>query len=209
MRARRADWHDEYTWPTLWRFFQPSRAAHGSYWFYWTTHDEIAWKKNYRRWMQFLDDYKNHGGRVAAGSDAGFIYKVYGFALIRELELLQEAGFHPLEVVRAATLSGAELLGRQSEIGTVERGKKADLLVVSEDPLANFKVLYGTGAMRLDDETQRVERVGGVRWTIKDGIVFDAPSLLEDVREMVASERAREAGVGEADTAGAGGQARP
>ena len=193
MRARNADWHEEYTWPTLWRFFQPNRAAHGSYWFYWTTADEIAWKQNYARWMRFINEYKNRGGRVAAGSDAGFIYKVYGFAYIRELELLQEAGFHPLEVIRAATLKGAELLRADAEIGTVEEGKRADLVVVSENPLQNLKVLYGTGAIKLNDDTGSVERVGGVRWTIKDGIVFDAKELLSDVRDLVAAEKLREA----------------
>ena len=193
MRARNADWHEDYTWPTLWRFFQPNRAAHGSYWFYWTTADEIAWKQNYARWMRFINEYKNRGGRVAAGSDAGFIYKVYGFAYIRELELMQEAGFHPLEVIRAATLKGAELLRADAEIGTVEEGKRADLVVVSENPLQNLKVLYGTGAIKLNDDTGSVERVGGVRWTIKDGIVFDAKQLLSDVRDLVAAEKAREA----------------
>ena len=193
MRARNADWHADYTWPTLWRFFQANRAAHGSYWFYWTTADEIAWKRNYQRWMQFVNDYKNRGGRVAAGSDAGFIYKVYGFAFVRELELLQEAGFHPLEVVRAASLKGAELLRSDSQIGTVEEGKLADVVILDENPLENFKVLYGTGALKLDDASRKTIRVGGVRWTIKDGIVFDAKALLADVRSMVAAEKAREA----------------
>ncbi len=49
MRDMNADWHDEYTLPTLWDFFQPNRNAHGSYWFDWTTDDEIAWKKNYQQ----------------------------------------------------------------------------------------------------------------------------------------------------------------
>ena len=98
MRERNAEWHDEYTLPTLWDFFTPSRYAHGSYWFDWTTDEEIAWKENFRIWMQFLNDYKNNGGRVTTGSDSGYIYKIYGFGYIRELELLREAGFHPLEV---------------------------------------------------------------------------------------------------------------
>ena len=194
MRARNADWHGQYTWPTLWRFYQANRAAHGAYWFYWTTADEIAWKRNYHRWMRFLNEYKNRGGRVAAGSDAGFIYKVYGFAFVRELELLQEAGFHPLEVVRAASLKGAELLRSENDLGTVEEGKLADLVILEENPLENFKVLYGTGALKLDDDTGQTVRVGGVRWTIKDGIVFDAKSLLADVRGLVSNEKLREAG---------------
>jgi imidazolonepropionase-like amidohydrolase len=190
MRAYRAEWHDEYTLPSLWKFYAPNRKAHGSYWFYWTTEDEVAWKENYRLWMTFVNEYKNRGGRVATGSDSGFIYKLYGFDYIRELELLREAGFHPLEVVRAATLKGAEALGRADRIGTVEPGKLADLVVVEENPLQNLKVLYGTGAIKLD-ETNQPARVGGVKYTIKDGIVYDAKKLLADVRAMVAREKSR------------------
>ncbi len=143
-------------------------------------------------WMQFLNEYKNAGGRVAVGSDAGYIYKLYGFAYVRELELLQEAGFHPLEVLRSATLMGAELIGRDDELGSVEAGKKADLVLVPANPVKNLKVLYGTGALHLDDSTGKPGRLGGVRWTIKDGIVYDARQLLDDVRSMVAAQKSAE-----------------
>lgn len=188
-RAMRAEWHDRYTLPSLWKFYQPSREAHGSYWFYWTTRDEIEWKQNYRLWMTFINEYKNRGGRVTTGSDSGFIYKLYGFDYIRELELLQEAGFHPLEVIRSATLYGAELLHEPQqkpiEFGILRPGLLADLIIVPENPLANLKVLYGTGAIRLNDQTNQVERVGGVKFVIKDGIVYDAKRLLADVARMV------------------------
>ncbi len=197
MAARGQEWLPDYTWPALWGFFQASRSSHGSYWFDWTTEDEIEWKRNYQIWMQFLNEYKNRGGRVTLGDDAGFIYKLYGFGYIREFELLQEAGFHPLEVVMSATLKGAELLGRDDELGTVEMGKLADLVIVGENPLQNFKVLYGTGALRLNDETDQAEQVGGVLYTIKDGIVFDAKALLADVKNMVAEEEAKRAAAGE------------
>jgi hypothetical protein len=191
MREMNADWHQDYAHPDLWQFFQPSRKAHGSYWFDWTTADEIAWKNNYRKWMAFVNDFKNHGGRVTTGSDSGYIWKLYGFGYIRELELLQEAGFHPLEVIRAATINGAEVLGLGGETGSVRPGKLADLVVVEHNPLANFKVLYGTGHFRLDDDNRPV-RVGGVRYTIKDGIVYDARALLEDVRKLVSEARAEQ-----------------
>ena len=191
MRARRAEWHEEYTLPSLWAFYAPSRKAHGSFWFHWTTEDEVEWRNNYRIWMAFLNEYKNRGGRVTTGSDSGYIYKLYGFDYIRELELLREAGFHPLEVIRAATLKGAEALGVAHEIGTIEVGKRADLLVVKENPLANLGSLYGTGAVALDEHNRPV-RVGGVRYTIKDGIVYDAPQLLADVRRMVREAKDRE-----------------
>lgn len=189
MRARQADWHQEYTLPALWDFYRPSRNAHGSYWFDWGTEQEVEWRRNYRKWMDFLVDYKNRGGRVTAGSDSGYIYKLYGFDYVRELELLREAGFHPLEVLRAATLDGAEALGRAQEIGSIEPGKLADLVVVAENPLKNLKVLYGTGAIRLDGANVP-QRVGGVELTIKDGIVYDARKLLADVRAMVAKAKA-------------------
>ncbi|HSG90058.1 MAG TPA: amidohydrolase family protein [Pseudomonadales bacterium] len=192
-RARDAEWHEAYTWPPLGRFFMPDPRLHGSYHFDWTTADEVAWRRNFDRWMTFVNDYKNHGGRVAAGSDSGFIFKLFGFGYVRELEMLQEAGFHPLEALQAATLNGAELLGMADEIGSLVPGKKADIVLVDENPVANFKVLYGTGHMRLDRDTGKVGRVGGVRWTIRDGIVFDAPVLLAQVRDMVAAQKAAEA----------------
>ncbi len=184
MRDMNADWHKEYTLPTLWDFFQPNRYAHGSYWFDWTTDDEIAWKKNYQQWMSFVNDYKNQGGRVTVGSDSGYIFKIYGFSYIRELELLREAGFNALEVIQAATINGAEALGMSDEIGSIRVGKKADLVIVKENPLRNFKVLYGTGHFRLGEDNKPT-RVGGVNYTIKDGIVYDAKALLSEVRELV------------------------
>jgi imidazolonepropionase-like amidohydrolase len=189
MRAMRAEWHDRYTLPSLWQFYQPSRAAHGSYWFDWTTQDEIEWRNNYRIWMQFLSDYKNRGGRVTTGSDSGFIYKLYGFDYIRELELLQEAGFHPLEVIRSASMWGAEELARpkggRAEVGMIRPGMLADLVFVDQNPVANLKVLYGTGWIRVNDTTGAVDRVGGVKWVMKDGILYDAKQLLRDVETIV------------------------
>ena len=191
MRARQAEWHEDYTLPSQWEFYQPSRQAHGSYWFYWTTEDEYHWQQFYQKWMTFLNDYKNAGGIVTTGSDSGFIYKLYGFDYIRELELLREAGFNPLEVIRAATYHGALQLYKPKglenavDFGVLEVGARADMIVVEENPLENLKVLYGTGTPRLNDETGEVERVGGIKYTIKDGIVYDAKQLLEDVREMV------------------------
>jgi imidazolonepropionase-like amidohydrolase len=201
MRARRAEWHDEYTLPSLWEFYQPSRKNHGSFWFHWTTEDEVEWKHNYRLWMTFVNEYKNRGGRVTVGTDSGFLYQLYGFAYVRELELLREAGFHPLEVIRAATLKGAEALGLAGEIGTVEPGKLADLVVVEENPLQNLASLYGTGTIKLDDKGQ-VVRVGGVKYTIKDGIVYDARRLLADVRRAVKAAQAAQAEEKEKEKAG-------
>ncbi|MDT7828413.1 amidohydrolase family protein [Pricia sp. S334] len=189
-RARRAEWHEDYTLPSLWEFYQPSKISHGSYWHDWGTEQEVAWKHNYKLWMTFVNEYKNRGGRVTAGSDSGFIFQLYGFAYIRELELLRETGFHPLEVIRAATLNGAEALGAADRIGSVAVGKLADFVVVEENPLKNLKVLYGTGAIKLTEDNE-VVRVGGVKYTVKDGIVYDAKALLEDVKKQVEAAKAK------------------
>jgi cytosine/adenosine deaminase-related metal-dependent hydrolase len=197
MRARNADWHQRYTLPSLQRFFDPSRTHHGSYFWDWTTHDEVAWRRFFRDWMRLMNDYKNMGGRVTVGSDPGYIYQTWGFSYVQELEMLQEAGFSPLEAIQAATVNGAreifEPMGEQPPFGTVRPGMLADLVIVPGNPLANLKLLYGTGHVRLDPQTNRVERVGGVRWTVKDGIVYDARALLESVARMVEEQRAREA----------------
>lgn len=187
-RARRAEWHETYTLPSLWKFYEPSKISHGSYWHFWGTEQEVSWRENFQLWMTFINEYKNRGGRVTTGSDSGFIYQLYGFAYVRELELLREAGFHPLEVIRSATLNGAEALGWDDKIGTVQIGKLADFVIVEENPLQNLKVLYGTGAIKLTKENE-VVRVGGVKYTIKDGVIYDAKRLLSDVKQMVDAEK--------------------
>ncbi len=198
-RARESEWHHTYTLPSLWQFYQPSRTNHGSYWFDWTTQDEIEWKENFRIWMKFLNEYKNKGGRVCTGSDSGFIYKLYGFDYIREMELLQEAGFHPLEVIRAATLCGAETLHEPKstpiQFGLIRPGMFADLVLVDENPVHNLKVLYGTGTLKLNANGEPV-RAGGVKYTIKDGIIYDAKQLLADVAAMVEQAKQQAAATG-------------
>ena len=189
MRARRAEWHDEYTSPSLWQFFKPDRNAHGSYWFDWGTEQEIAWRENYERWMTFVNEYKNHGGLVGVGEDAGYIYSTYGFGYVTEMEMMREAGFHPLEVMMAATLNGAKILGVDDEVGSVQVGKKADLLILPENPLANLKTLFATGHIKLNDAGKPV-RVGGVGTVIKDGIVYDGEELRQSIKDHVKKEKA-------------------
>ena len=112
--------------------------------------------------------------------------------------MLQEAGFHPLEVIQAATMNGALTLAdatkKPVDRGMVKAGLLADMVIVDQNPLQNFKVLYATGAHRLNDSTGRVEPVGGIKYTIKDGIVYDAKKLLEDVAAMVAKQKTTKPG---------------
>ena len=190
-RARRAEWHEEYTLPSLWRFYMPSKISHGSYWHYWGTEEEVSWRENYQLWMTFINEYKNRGGRVTTGSDSGFIFQLYGFAYIREMELLREAGFHPLEIIRSATLNGAEAIGMDHQIGSVEVGKLADFVILEDNPLQNLKTFYGTGAIKLTDDNEII-RTNGIKYTVKDGIIFTVSELLADVREMVRKSKTKE-----------------
>jgi adenine deaminase len=117
---------------------------------------------------------------------------------VNDLELLQEAGFHPLEVIQSATMNGAltlyEPMHKAPEIGVVREGMLADMVIVDQNPLQNFKVLYANGTVRLNDRTGKVERVGGIKWTIKDGIAYDAKKLAADVAATVEKQKRDHAG---------------
>jgi imidazolonepropionase-like amidohydrolase len=133
------------------------------------------------------------GGRVTVSADAAYIYNTYGFGNIHEMELLQEAGFHPLEVIQSATYNAATTLSeswnKPMDRGHVRAGLLADLVIVDQNPLKNLKVLYGTGALRLNDQTGKPEWIGGIKYTVKDGIVYDAKKLLADVAGMVEKQK--------------------
>jgi imidazolonepropionase-like amidohydrolase len=178
-RAQNQPWFGEYLHPALQKFFEPSLESHGSYFFNWSTEDEIHWKENYRLWMNAVREFARLGGVVTTGEDAGYIYQMYGVGLLRELELQQEAGFHPLQVIAHATHNGARVLGKENEIGRVRAGWLADLLIVDGNPLANFKILFPVGPGG-----------GKLEWTIKDGIPYHAPTLLGEVKEIVKRARA-------------------
>src|ERR1039457_5423989 len=126
--------------------------------------------------MAALREFDRRGGLIGMGDDAGFIYQMYGFGLIRGMELHQEAGFHPLKIIQQATGNNAKILGQEEKLGRVRAGFAADLIVVNGNPLGNLKVLYPGGNE-------------GVEWTIKDGIPYHAPTLMARVREMVAEAR--------------------
>lgn len=187
-RAQTQPWFADYLHPTLEDYFRPDPANHGSYFFGWSSTDETYWKENYRIWMQALRDFERRGGVIGVGDDAGFIYQLYGFGLVRELELHEEAGFQPLKVIQHATGNNARILGREAEIGRVRAGFLADLIVVNGNPLENLKVLYPTGVAEVRGGT--AVRTGGVEWTIVDGIPYHGPTLLREVKEMVARARA-------------------
>lgn len=183
IKAQNLPWYREYLHPALQAFFEPNLANHGSYFTRWTNTMEVRWRRQYRIWMDALRAFGNKGGRITTGDDAGFIYSLYGFGLIRELELQEEAGFHPLEVIAHATVNGATLLGMGDRLGRVRTGYLADLLVVNGNPIENLRVLNPYGIEEVRDG--KLVRGGGIEWTIKDGIPYHAPTLMKEVKAMV------------------------
>jgi imidazolonepropionase-like amidohydrolase len=189
VRAQNLPWYRDYLHPAMAEYWEPSLANHGSYFIGWTNTQEVRWKKSYRVWMDAVREFAIKGGLVAAGDDAGFIYSLYGFGYLQELELMEEAGFHPLEVIRHATVNGAELLGLGDRLGRIRQGYVADLLVVNGNPLENLHVLNpcGTG---VNVNNQNV-RGGGIEWTIKDGIPYHVPTLMKQTKHIVDEARSK------------------
>ena len=79
------------------------------------------------------------GITVAAGSDAGNIGTLHGPALHRELELMSQAGLSPREILVTATRNGAITMGREDDLGTLQPGKLADILILNADPLQDIR----------------------------------------------------------------------
>ncbi len=186
-RAQNQPWFRDLLHPGLAKFFEPNLESHGSYFIGWSSTDEAYWRENYRIWMAAVKRFADLGGTVTCGEDAGFIYEMYGFGYLRELELHEEAGFQPLEVISQATLNGARVVGVERQLGRVRAGHLADLVLVNGNPLDNLRLLYPTGADV--NVAGRPVHAGGVEWTIKDGIPYHGPTLMERVRAIVTEAR--------------------
>jgi imidazolonepropionase-like amidohydrolase len=112
-------------------------------------------------------EFVSAGGRLVIGSDPQDGGQIAGYADRRALELLVEAGWKPIEVIRMATLGGAQFLGVGGEVGSVAEGKAADLIVVDGNPAADIK------------DVEKVELV------FKDGVAYDPKLLRDSVRGLV------------------------
>jgi imidazolonepropionase-like amidohydrolase len=118
--------------------------------------------------MEFEYAFAKAGGLLLAGPDpTGNGGTIPGFGDWRELELLVQAGFTPLEAIQIATENGAKYLGREKEIGTIVAGKNADLVVIQGDPATNIS------------DIEKVETV------FKDGVGYDSKKLIDAVRGTV------------------------
>jgi imidazolonepropionase-like amidohydrolase len=124
--------------------------------------------KRLKREMDFEYAFVKAGGNLLAGLDpTGNGGAMAGFGDQREVELLVEAGFTPLEALHIATENGAKFLGEDSHVGTLRAGKQADIVVVKGDPSANI------------NDIENVEVV------FKDGKGYDPQKLIDSVRGMV------------------------
>ena len=126
------------------------------------------WPALLKKEMEFEHEFAKEGGLLLAGLDpTGYGGVIAGFGDQREVELLVEAGFTPLEAIHIATANGAEFLGEQNQIGTIVPGKAADIVVINGDPSANIK------------DIESVEIV------FKDGVGYDSAKLIESVKGLV------------------------
>lgn len=129
---------------------------------------DSPWPEAFQKEMQFELAFVRAGGLLLAGTDpTGVGGVVAGFGSQREVELLVEAGFTPLEAIRIATSNGAQYLNATDRIGSIARGRHADLIILSADPSTNI------------NNIEKVETV------FKDGIGYDSAKLIESVRGSV------------------------
>jgi imidazolonepropionase-like amidohydrolase len=139
---------------------------------YLTSRARIPATSNYatlvRKSMDFERAFVKAGGLLLAGLDpTGNGGVVAGFGDLREVELLVEAGFTPVEAIKIASLNGAKYLGRDAQIGSIAIGKQADLMLVKGDPSKNI------------NDIENVEIV------FKDGVGYDSAKLIDSVQGLV------------------------
>lgn len=182
-RVQDRRWNSSHACKELMAFWDPTQGQHGSFLRHWGTREEQIWRVAIDKWMALVAEFALRGGRVAVGADSGYAYSLYGFSFIEEMELLVESGLTPEEVVRSATRGGAELMGIEDVVGTIEVGKRADLVISREDPLTNFKALYGSGSSRFDCDGAPSQQ-SSIVFTMKNGTLYEVSALLRRARSL-------------------------
>src|SRR5215472_7490037 len=128
---------------------------------------QAAGLEAFHKQEKFVGMCNRAGVRIIAGTDGPGIGSLLpGFGLHRELELLVESGLSPLQALRAASLAGAEALGKDDRLGTVEPGKFADMLVLDADPL------------------QQIQNLKKIRWVVQGGKIYAPDALLQQARSQ-------------------------
>ena len=132
--------------------------------------DSSPWPAAFKKEMEFEHAFAQAGGLLLAGLDpTGMGGVIAGFGDQREVELLVEAGFTPVEAIHIATANGAQFLGELDRVGTIAPGKQADLVVIKGDP------------------SKQIDDIENVETVFKDGIGYDSAKLIESVRGVVGS----------------------
>lgn len=185
-RAMGLPWHEVFTHAQLIDWYVANPENHASQHWDWTSRDEQRWSNAYKKWERLILEFQRRGGHLSYGADDPYLWNTSGIANIRELQLIQEAGLDPLEVIRSATYNAAKTL-RRTDLGLVQTGFTADLIIVDGNPLENFRFMYAFGAQDMVDG--KIVRRGGIRWTIKEGVVFDNRMLVDEVVRMVAESK--------------------
>ena len=188
MAAQGWPWHEKYTHQALWDWHLPNPHNHASFQYDWTSMDEFYWTYMYDLWAKMIFEFNKRGGTVVYGTDDNYQWSTGGFGNIRELQLVLESGMHPLEVLKTAQLNSAKFL-MEPNLGMVEEGYVADLLVVDGNPAWDFKTLYPFGTIRMDAETEQMYRTRGILHTIKDGIVIENDRVMQEVERIVAESK--------------------
>lgn len=111
--------------------------------------DSIA-VSGFANMVKFVGMVHAGGGRIVAGSHTWVPYAELGYSYFRELELFQEAGMQPMEIIQAATLENARFLRIDERLGSIEAGKLADLIVIEGDPLADIKAVRNVKRVMLN-----------------------------------------------------------
>ena len=187
-RAQTQPWFTDYLHPSLANYFKPDPANHGSYFIGWSSTDEVYWKENYRIWMAALRNFERKGGTIGCGDDAGFIYQLYGYGMIREMELHAEAGFHPLKVMEHCTGNNARILGEEIASGPRARGVAGGPDRGGRQPARGHQ---GALCRRHRGHPRRQGSPDAWReWIIKDGIPYNGPQLLREVKAIVDAAKA-------------------
>lgn len=183
VRAYGLPWHEKYTHQQLWEWHLPNPDNHAAFQHDWTSQDEATWYYVYKLWGDLIYEFNKRGGTVAYGTDDNFQISTGGFGNIRELQLMLEAGMHPLEAIEAATFNSAKII-KEPKLGLVQEGYIADLLLVDGNPAENFRYLYPFGAINMAED-RSMYRTKGIVHTIKDGIVINNEAMMEEVARIV------------------------
>ena len=136
--------------------------------------DDAQWAALFDYRLAVVDEMRRAGVPIMTGTDTGTPALVPGFVLHDELKLLVQAGFTPMQALQASTIEPAKFLGLEASAGTVERGKRADLVILDADPLAdigNTQRIHGVVARgRFIGPTERQRMLDGVAAAAAAGV---------------------------------------